>query len=204
MKKLGALLALAFVLASCSSNRPPTYTINQLQGTLPNWTQGASQVTITGRVDTFTHELLYDQPTYTGTLSTNGSFTINLPTPDTSQLTEFTLCTGEKTNGAEIFQLLIANTAPPVYPYQVTATATLRLPGQQQSGVYWMYVDQSITAQGECETISINVNLKPGWNTLVASTTGGKPQVTTGPIPSNAVWIVQSGTDIQSLGIFSQ
>ena len=75
----------------------------------------------------------------------------------------------------------------------------------------WMYVDRNVNMSASAEgttgeedgiilsyRVAVDMKLKAGWNTVVASILIGEVwvvNVTTAPVPSNAFWSISSADD---------
>jgi hypothetical protein len=197
MKTLFVILTLVLIATACSTpprnaetGKPPTHTVTEFQGTLPNWTLGAAEVTSTSG-DRFFSDGVYefDGPIYTGTVDSNGTFSIGLTAPTEFDLHNVT-CGDQQMNSAVTGELLISEQAPPVHPDEVIATASLVVPGEQPQIVRWVYADRAFQINGECEGGTADVNLDEGWNTVIVTYSGAVPHMETGPVPDNAVWTV--------------
>ena len=207
MKRLVTLLALAVFIAACGSsnttNQSRTYTTTRIQGTLPNWTQGAAEVTSASGGIIYTDgtiELI--GPLYTGTVTANGNFSINLTTPPASELIPVT-CGDQQMNSAGTGFLTISPDAPPTYTSEVMAYAGLAIPGDPLREVQWIYSDQAFRFSGECKGETVDLNLLKGWNTVIL--TYAESKIVSSPIPNNAAWtLYPASSGVQSLGILRQ
>lgn len=204
------LSVLAAFLVACPQTAPPvapepeppppnptTFPVTEVSGTLPNWTGGDAYLTLVSGYSVSSGgeegapEVVLGPPTYGAALSAAGTFTVQLGTPATADLT--TLTCGAETYLLGLLTGAVTSSVPePTQGEEFLGGYTLGPADSQVTDAVWVYSAEALDLDASCtlpgsSLVAVTLNLEPGWNQALI-TYGPEVRLESGAVPTSFVW----------------
>lgn len=209
-------LALTFLLSACPGAPPPpeppelpepkpdpiTRGVSKIEGELEDWTLGSAFITFTGGYDVEgdngTEVLSMTEPTYTGELNEDGTFSVDIASEPVDPEDLFSLgCTADSPEVAALSIGLISETGTIAAPADAIAEATLRPNPDFFPVAMWLYAEDGYSYSGACDETGnnllslaeVNVEFVAGWNAVIMERVTEGARISTAEIPDTYSWM---------------
>lgn len=209
-RTVAGLLALTFLLSACPGAPPPpeppeppdpiTRGVSKIEGELEDWTLGSAFVTLTGGYDVGTDDgadvLTMLEPTYTGELNEDGTFSVDIASEPVDPEDMFPLgCTADSPEVAALSIGLISETGIIASPGDAIADISLRPTPDFFPVAMWLYVEDDYSYSGACSGESVlsltemDVAFVAGWNAVIMERVTEGARISTAEIPDTYSWM---------------
>lgn len=202
------ILACALLVSACRQTPSPQPQepdpvprgLSTIEGVLEGWTMGNAFVTLTGGYgvegDGQTETLTVMEPTYTGEIEEDGTFSVDLTSEPVAEGDLFALgCTADSPNVAVLSIGLVSQAGTVTSLDDVIADITLRPNPEFFPAAMWVYVEEDYSYSGTCDgsnnllsLTEVDVEFVAGWNAVVVERLTFGARMSTAEIPDDYTW----------------
>lgn len=179
---------------------PGPGSVSRVEGRLEGWTLGSAFVTLTAGYsvegDGQTETLTMMEPSYTGAINEDGTFSVDLTSQPVEPDDLFPLgCTPDSPEVTVLSIGLVSQTNPITSLDNIIADITLRPNPEFFPAAGWVYVEDDYSYSGTCDSsdnllslTEVDVELVAGWNAVIVERLTFGAGMSTADIPEDYRW----------------